>query len=96
MEKIGGKLGFGFLNAVTGWSALFFEPSREKGLVNGWGRGIFFTVTNTAGGILHMATFPLPFDIPLPKGGVDFSRPTEKTAIPENTEPVQNEKPAAA
>lgn len=72
MEKIGHKLGFGVLNAATGWTAFFFEPPREKNPLAGLVRGIFLTFSHTAGGVLHAATFPLPFDIPLPEGGVSF------------------------
>lgn len=72
MEKIGHKLGYGFVNAVTGWMALLFEPPREKNPLAGLVRGIFLAASNTAGGVLQMATFPIPVDIPLPAGGVSF------------------------
>lgn len=77
-EKIGCKLGFGVLNFGTGWTALMFEPTFGGGFWKGLGRGIFFTITNTAGGALHALTFPIPLDIPLPHGGVQFYDKTDK------------------
>ena len=74
IEKFGAKMGFGLVNILTGWTALFFEPSREKGFWNGLVRGLLFTATNTIGGVLHVATSPIPVDIPLPGGGVSFER----------------------
>ena len=68
MEKAGGKLGFGFLNISVGWSSLFMEPSREKSW-NGLAKGLGLCITNTVGGLLHAATFPIPVDLPLPAGG---------------------------
>lgn len=70
-EKSAHKLGFGVLNGLTGWSALFFEPARS-GILRGTGKGIWRTLVYTAGGALHAATFPIPLDIPLPEGGVSF------------------------
>ena len=72
LGKISQKLGFGFLNITAGWTALFFEPARDQNFFVGVGKGIGYTLTNTAGGILHAATFPLPFDIPLPHGGIAY------------------------
>lgn len=70
MDKIIHKLGFGILNGGTGWTSLFFEPTRHKNIFAGVIKGCWRTVTNTVGGILHAATFPIPIDIPLPDGGV--------------------------
>ena len=72
VEKSINKLGFGLLNAFTGWTALFFEPSRYENKFTGVAKGIWRTVTNTAGGIIHTVTFPLPIDFPLPDGGIHF------------------------
>ena len=71
-EKISQKLGFGFLNLTAGWTALFFEPARDQNFFVGVGKGIGYTLTNTVGGILHAATFPIPLDIPLPHGGIAY------------------------
>jgi hypothetical protein len=70
--KISQKLGFGFLNITVGWTALFFEPVKDNNFFIGVVKGIGYTVTNTAGGILHAATFPIPLDIPLPQGGIAY------------------------
>jgi len=72
LGKIGQKLGFGFLNITAGWTALFFEPCRDQNFFVGVGKGIGYMVTNTAGGILHAVTFPIPLDIPLPQGGIAY------------------------
>ena len=72
LGKISQKLGFGFLNLTAGWTALFFEPVKDQNFFAGVGKGIVYTFTNTAGGILHAATFPIPFDIPLPHGGIAY------------------------
>lgn len=72
LGKISQKLGFGFLNITAGWTALFFEPVKDPNFFVGVAKGIGYTFTNTAGGILHAATFPIPFDIPLPQGGIAY------------------------
>lgn len=73
-EKISAKAGFGVMNLGTGWMAILFEPYYEgwKGLAT----GPFYAVTNTAGGIIHAVTFPIPLDVPLPQGGIshEYSR----------------------
>ena len=66
------KLGFGVFNVLTGWSAIPFEWHRNSNKITGLAKGILRTVTNTVGGGLHAFTFPIPFDIPLPDGGVNF------------------------
>ena len=77
-EKIGNKLGFGILNLGTGWTALFFEPTYGNNVWKGIGRGILYTITDTAGGALHAVTFPIPLDLPLPGGGVQFYDKADK------------------
>ncbi|MFH1208321.1 MAG: hypothetical protein V1673_02030 [Candidatus Omnitrophota bacterium] len=72
LGKISQKLGFGFLNITAGWTALFFEPVKDQNFFVGVAKGIGYTFTNTAGGILHAATFPIPLDIPLPQGGIAY------------------------
>ncbi len=69
-EKISHKAGFGIMNIGTGWMALLFEPyyAGWKGLAT----GPFYAVTNTAGGIIHAITFPIPLDVPLPQGGISY------------------------
>ena len=79
VEKSVGKFGFGLFNLLTGWTALFWEPTRYSNTFTGIAKGVWRTVTNEAGGILHTATFPIPFDIPLPDGGVHFEE--ERPAV---------------
>ncbi len=73
-EQTVGKLGFGLVNILGGWTALgteyFLEPDTNVGVK--FLRSIARTLTNTVGGALHVATFPAPFDIKLPGGGTDF------------------------
>jgi hypothetical protein len=75
-DKAVHKLGFGAKNLLLGWTALFTEPSHAddgENFVEGLGRGILYSVTNTVGGALHVITFPFTeIDVPLPGGGVDF------------------------
>lgn len=66
------KLGFGLTNLTIGWTAIPFEMSRNTNLYTGFFKGIWRTVTNTVGGVIHTATFPVPLDVPLPDGGVNF------------------------
>lgn len=73
-EKISHKLGFGLLNVLTGWDALFFEPVLNDNMWAGLGKALIYPVTNTAGGAIHALTFPIPVDVPLPEGGVRFER----------------------
>ncbi len=74
VEKTVGKLGFGLVNVLLGWTALgseyFQQPEDNVGAA--FIRSIARTVTNTVGGALHVVTFPAPFDIPLPGGGTAF------------------------
>lgn len=73
-DKTVHKLGFGLLNIATGWGAVFFELDKAKStnIFTGLAKGIWLTVTNEVGGVLHTATFPIPLDIPLPAGGIHF------------------------
>ena len=72
LGKTAQKLGFGFLNLTAGWTAFFFEPTNGQNFFVGLGKGIGYMATNTVGGILHAATFPIPVDIPLPHGGIAY------------------------
>lgn len=69
-DKISHKLGFGFLNIAAGWTAFFYEPCKNGNFFANLGKGVLFLTTNTVGGVLHAATFPVPVDIPLPYGGI--------------------------
>jgi hypothetical protein len=72
LGKISQKLGFGFLNITAGWTAILFEPCKDQNFFVGVGKGIGYMATNTVGGVLHAATFPIPVDIPLPQGGIAY------------------------
>ncbi len=73
-DQIVGKLGFGLLNISAGWTAIPYEMDQHKStnIFTGLVKGIYRTVVYTVGGVLHAVTFPAPFDIPLPDGGVHF------------------------
>jgi len=76
LDKTLAKLGFGLKNAGLGWLDLIREPYNEANTgLGGWvglAKGVFFTVTNSVGGALHAATFLIPIDVQLPKGGVQI------------------------
>lgn len=71
-EKASHKLGFGFMNTFTGWTAFLYEPANDSNLITGLGKGIFYSISNTAGGMIHAVTFPIPLDVPLPHGGISY------------------------
>ncbi len=71
-DKTAHKLGLGFLNISTGWMAILFEPRHGKYFFDGLGKGLFYAFTNTAGGVLQAATFPVPVDIPILRGGIAY------------------------
>ena len=75
-NKTLGKLGFGLKNALLGWTELFTEPydaHKAKGnCLTGIGKGLLNTVVYTVGGVVHVGTFFVPVDVPLPGGGVDI------------------------
>ena len=76
-EKAVAKLDFGMKNTLGGWTEIFTEPKRcydeKKCIAQGVGRGIVNAVVYTAGGLVHVATFPIvQLDIPLPNNGVNL------------------------
>src|SRR3989338_4159111 len=75
-EKAVGKFKFGFKNTFLGAVDLFQEPYAEiKNDGNVWagiGKGLIDTVANVSGGIVHLGTFFIPLDLPLPDGGVQI------------------------
>lgn len=67
--KTAGKFLFGLKNSLLGWTAIFTQPADHKydlkktaweGMCNGIAETLLFTGT----GLLHLATFPIPADIP--------------------------------
>lgn len=83
-EKVTGKIQFGLKNVLFGWLDIFMEPIRTyNGCTkcdNTWkavGKGLVDGVVNEVGGALHLVTFPIVADIPLPENGVQFDAPCE-------------------
>ena len=74
------KFKFGLKNLFFGWTEIFNEPreayKNKEGngsIVKATARGIFYAGADTALGVLHVITSPLPgVDLSLPEGGVDF------------------------
>lgn len=86
-EKMMGKLDFGVRNLLGGWTEILTEPHEEcpcaeqnkgksagdkaSGVVVGIFRGVAYGLIDTAGGALHLVTFPITqVDVPLPENGV--------------------------
>lgn len=73
-ERIIGKLGFGAKNALLGWSELIYHPytagMNGKNIIEGAAVGLWYGLADTAGGLIHLVTFPFSsFDVKLPEGG---------------------------
>lgn len=78
--KVSGKLQFGVLNTLFGWTDIFFEPIRAArkcescdSVWTGLGKGVADAVVNEIGGAVHLLTFPIVADLPLPENGVQFA-----------------------
>ena len=75
-RQIWGKFQFGLTNTLLGWVELFSTPNRYAGegknVWEGVGQGIVDAVSNTAGGVFQLVTFPIPVDLVLPHNGVDL------------------------
>jgi hypothetical protein len=77
-EQAIGKFEFGFKNLFAGWTEIFTETKsaykEDKSVIGGFGTGVLNAILDTAGGALHLATFPITqIDIPLPQNGVQIS-----------------------
>lgn len=79
-EKVTGKLQFGLVNTLLGWTDAIFEPIRaSKGcdscdsVWKGIGKGLADGIVNEVGGAIHLITFPVVVDVPLPDNGVQFA-----------------------
>ena len=76
IEKSAKKLEFGLKNALLGWTEIGSETIAYKhsgknvfeGMAVGLGKAVVYTV----GGVLHVGTFPIPLDVPLPNNGVQL------------------------
>ncbi|MCB9799493.1 MAG: hypothetical protein H6757_01890 [Candidatus Omnitrophica bacterium] len=76
--KVTQKLEFGVKNFLGGWTEIFRAPCCPCPMMKDacplvkLGKGVVNSVVYTVGGALHLATFPIPVDIPLPHNGVQF------------------------
>lgn len=75
--QVCGKLKYGVMNTLLGWTSLFRTPVKAsqagENVLMGIGHGVWNAVGQTVGGALHAVTFPLPqIDVPLPEGGTDL------------------------
>ena len=69
------KFKFGLTNLFLGWTEIFTEPyeawESHGNIFKGVAKGIIYGAADTVGGALHIATCPIPMDVPLPEGGTD-------------------------
>ncbi len=79
-DRISGKLQFGLVNTLFGWTDVFFEPIKASkkcdncgSIWTGIGKGLSDAVVNTVGGAFQLVTFPIVVDFPLPDDGVKFA-----------------------
>jgi hypothetical protein len=79
-DRVSGKLQFGLVNTLFGWTDIFFEPIRAArkcescdSVWTGIGKGAADAVVNEVGGAFQLITFPLVVDFPLPDNGVQFA-----------------------
>ena len=77
-EQALGKFEFGFKNLFAGWTEVFTETKSaykdNKNSIAGFGTGVLHAILDTAGGALHLVTFPVTqVDVPLPHNGVQLS-----------------------
>lgn len=83
-EKVAGKLDFGVKNLLGGWMAILpcksgcdMEDKNAKPYcpvvcTKKLVKGLVNSVVYTVGGALHVVTFPVPVDIPLPNNGIQI------------------------
>ena len=79
LDRSDGKFYYGLKNLFWGWTELITEPDEAIGngesILMGLVRGVWNAIGQTAGGALHVLTFPFTqFDVPLPEGGVGWDR----------------------
>ncbi|MDD5672293.1 MAG: hypothetical protein PHN49_11705 [Candidatus Omnitrophica bacterium] len=88
-QKVEGKLDFGLMNFLAGWTEIYNQPrlAKQEGrsIAKAIGTGFLNAAADTVGGLLNVATFLIPVDIPLPHNGVDIDNykkldPTSETA----------------
>ena len=82
IDKTAKKLEFGLKNALLGWTEIGTEAVEHqndgKNAFQGIGVGLGEAIIYTVGGVLHVATFPIPLDIPLPENGVQLGSQAPK------------------
>ncbi|MDP3921052.1 MAG: hypothetical protein Q8R76_09655 [Candidatus Omnitrophota bacterium] len=70
------KLQFGLKNVVFGWSEIFTQTTaaaaEDRPQIEGFGEGLWNAIVYTALGAVHVVTFPIPLDVPIPNNGVDL------------------------
>lgn len=76
-DKVKGKLDFGVKNLLGGWTELITQPlnaqKNGKNILEATFNGLANGIIYTAGGALHLVTFPISnLDVPLPNNGVSF------------------------
>lgn len=75
-EKAVGKLGYGLTNTILGWTKLFSTPNEYsnegKNVWSGVGQGFVDAGVTTVLGAVHLVTFAIPADVPIPSD-VDLS-----------------------
>ena len=97
------KLDYGAPNVMTGWTALFREPSKSVSKQSGIRKktGAFFqgalvgltlATSDTAFGLLNVLTAPIAVKIPIPGGGVSIDHVTG--AKPPAPKPASAQTPA--
>jgi uncharacterized membrane protein YfcA len=74
-EKVASKLQFALTNVMLGWTEIIAEPEKaaenHTNMFAAVGKGFVYFVADTLGGVVHLATFPIPqVDLPLPDNGV--------------------------
>jgi hypothetical protein len=67
-----GKLTHGLTNLIFGWSDIILRVVKEEAPIRGIVRGAINAVIYTVGGLLEVVTFPIPFEIPMPDGGIHW------------------------
>ena len=82
-KKVAGKLDYGVKNLLGGWLAILpcssgcdvdsnAKPYCPIHCAKKLGMGLVNAVTNTVGGALNVATFPIPVDVPIPHDGIQI------------------------
>lgn len=79
-DRVSGKLQFGLVNTLFGWTDIFFEPIKAArkceacdSVWTGIGKGFTDAIVNEVGGAVQLVTFPIVADFPLPDDGVHFA-----------------------